>query len=75
LRSDEKYTGMAMDALPRFEAALARHPQKAGIILEIKQAFFDGVKYRDGVKSIDIYRAVLDENVNSVEEFRKYLGA
>jgi hypothetical protein len=72
LRPGEAYTHLVMNALSRFEAALAENPHKAGIILEIKQAFFDGVKYRDGVKSIDIYRAVLDKDITSVAEFEAY---
>ena len=69
LHTNEVYTGMVMSALPRFEAALARNPQKAVTVLQIKEAYFDGVKYRDGVKSINIYRAVFDDDIASVEEF------
>lgn len=70
LHAAEAYTGMVMAAIPRFEAELALNPPKAATVLQIKEAYFDGVKYRGGVKSIDIYRAVFDDNVRSVEEFR-----
>lgn len=70
LLAGEAYTGLVMAAIPRFEAELALNPQKAATVLQIKEAYFDGVKYRGGVKSFDIYRAVFDDNVRSVEEFR-----
>lgn len=71
LHSGEAYTRLVMGALPRFEAALAQNLQKAVTVLAIKEAYFDGVKYRDSVKSIDIYRAVFEDGVMSVEEFRE----
>src|SRR3954466_13404605 len=58
LQPDEAYTQLVMTSLDRFETALDRHPAKAKTVLGIKQDYFDGTKYRDGVKSIDIYRAV-----------------
>lgn len=75
LRPDEAYTQLVLTSLARFEAELARHPLKTATVLEIKACYFDGVKYRDGVKSIDIYRAVFDANVANLEDFRKYLAA
>lgn len=75
LRPDEGYTQLVLTALDRFESELAQNPFKAGIVLEIKQHYFDGTKYRDGIKSINIYKAVFDANVTGLEEFNRYLTA
>ena len=69
LKPEEKYTDMVLSSIKRFESALAKNPEKSETILKIKEAYFDGVKYRDKVKSFDIYTAVLENGVNSVEEF------
>lgn len=69
LKPEEKYTDMVLSSIKRFEEILAENPAKAEIILKIKEAYFDGVKYKGQVKSFDIYTAVLENGVNSVEEF------
>jgi len=71
LRPEEKYTDMFLSSIKKFESALVKNPEKAEIILKIKEAYFDGVKYKDKVKSVDIYTAVLENGVNNVEEFSK----
>jgi hypothetical protein len=69
LKPEEKYTDMVLSSIKKFESALAKNPEKSETILKIKDAYFDGVKYKDKVKSFDIYTAVLENGVNSVEEF------
>lgn len=69
LKPEEKYTDMVLSSIKRFESALAKNPEKAETILKIKEVYFDGVKYKDNVKSFDIYTAVLENGVNSVEAF------
>ncbi len=73
LRPDEAYTQLVLTSLDRFEAELSQNPFKAGIVLEIKQHYFDGIKYRDGIKSVNIYKAVFEANVTGVEDFKKYV--
>ena len=69
LKPEEKYTDMVLSSIKRFGLALDKNPEKSETILKIKEAYFDGVKYKDKVKSFDIYTAVLENGVNSVEEF------
>jgi hypothetical protein len=71
LKPEERYTDLVLSSIKKFESALAKNPEKAETILKIKEAYFDGVKYKDKVKSFDIYTAVLENGVNSVEEFAK----
>jgi hypothetical protein len=70
LRPDEKYSDMVMTAIQRFELAIASSPEKRKLILEIKEKYFDGTKYRDSVKGIDIYTAVIEEGIRSIDEFK-----
>lgn len=69
LKPDERYTKLVHDSIQKFEPLLAANPEKAETILKIKQAYFDGVKYKNGVKSFDIYTAVLEKGILTVEEF------
>lgn len=69
LKPDERYTKLVHDSIQKFEPLLAQNPEKAKTILKIKEVYFDGVKYKDNVKSFDIYTAVLEKGINSVEEF------
>ncbi len=69
LKPNERYTKLVSDSIEKFEKLLSANPEKAEIILQIKKAYFDGVKYKDKVKSFDIYNAVLERGVNSAEEF------
>lgn len=69
LKPDERYTKLVSDSINNFEKILSENPEKSEIILKIKEAYFDGVKYKDKVKSFDIYTAVLENGINSVEEF------
>jgi hypothetical protein len=62
---------MFLSSIKKFVSSLVKNPEKAEIILKIKEAYFDGVKYKDKVKSVDIYTAVLENGVNNVEEFSK----
>ena len=48
---------------------MAQNPEKAEIILKIKEAYFDGVKYKDKIKSFDIYTDVLENGIISVKDF------
>lgn len=73
LKPGERYTDLALSSIKKFEEALTKNPEKAETILKIKEAYFDGVKYNDQVKSFDIYTAVLENGVNSVEEFTRQL--
>ncbi len=43
------------------------------IILEIKSLIHDNPKYRKEIFSVDIYKAVIEENVKNLEEFKGYL--
>lgn len=47
--------------------------EKKEIILEIKEAYYRKPEYKKSVTALDIYKAVLDSGVKSVEEFQKYL--
>jgi len=69
LKPDERYTDLVMSAIERFELALKQNPEKGELILKLKQNYFDGVKYKNNIKSIDIYTAVLEKGIDSVEEF------
>lgn len=69
LKPEERYTDLVLSSIKKFESALVKNPEKSEIILKIKEAYFDGVKYKDNVKSFDIYTAVLENGVNSVKEF------
>lgn len=69
LKPDERYTKLVSNSIKRFEKILSENPEKAGIILRIKEAYLDGTKYKDKVKSFDIYTAVLEQGVMTVEEF------
>ncbi|MDR3642458.1 MAG: hypothetical protein P4L74_02405 [Candidatus Doudnabacteria bacterium] len=69
LKPDESYAHLVRDSINKFEPLLAADPKKAEIILKIKEAYFDGVKYKDNIKSFDIYTAVLENGVKSVEDF------
>src|SRR3989344_771731 len=42
-------------------------------ILEIKNLVYEDPKYRKEFYSIDIYKAVIEEGVKTLDEFRKYL--
>lgn len=44
------------------------------IILEIKSQIYDSPKYRKSIFSVDIYKAVLEEDVKDLEGFKKYLA-
>ena len=43
------------------------------IILEIKNQIYDDPKYRKEIFSIDIYKAVIENGVKNLEEFKIYL--
>jgi sRNA-binding regulator protein Hfq len=73
LKREERYTNLVLSSIKKFKKALSRNPEKAEIILKIKADYFNGVKYKDQVKSFDIYTAVLEKGVNNVDEFSKYL--
>ncbi len=74
LEPRERYTKLVLDSIKKFEQLLTQNPEKAEIILKIKEAYFDGIKYKDKVKSFDIYTAVLEKGVTSVEEFTRNLS-
>lgn len=69
LKPDERYTDLVMSAIERFEFALKQNPEKGELILKLKRNYFDGIKYKNSIKSIDIYTAVLEKGIDSVEEF------
>ena len=69
LNSSEKYSEMVLSAIKNFEPLIIASPEKRELILRIKDEYFDGEKYRNGVKGIDIYKAVLEIDVTSVDEF------
>jgi hypothetical protein len=48
-------------------------PEKIKTILEIKNVIAKSPKHRKEIFSMDIYEAVLDRGVNSLEEFKEYL--
>lgn len=48
--------------------------EKRKIILEIKEALATNPKYRKTIFSMDIYNAVLDNEVKNLEEFKGYLS-
>jgi hypothetical protein len=73
LKPSERYTDLVLSSIKKFEGALSKNPEKAEIILKIKEAYFDGAKYKDKVKSFDIYIAVLEEGVSTTEEFANYI--
>lgn len=49
-------------------------PDLREIILQIKQSVWDNQKYRRSFSSVDIYDAVLDNRVKTLEEFEAYLS-
>jgi hypothetical protein len=53
----------------QFEQRLQNNPGARETILRIKEHFFDGVKYRDGVTGFAIYDAVLNVGVDSLAGF------
>lgn len=69
LKPSEKYVNLVHDSINRFETELLKHPEKRTTILEIKEAYFDGVKYRNNLTGFDIYSAVLEKGVSSIEDF------
>ena len=69
LKPDEKYTHLVHNSINKFESLLKASPKKAETVLKIKEAYFDGIKYKNGVKSFDIYTAVLEQGINSIQEF------
>ncbi|KKR05820.1 MAG: hypothetical protein UT34_C0002G0327 [candidate division WS6 bacterium GW2011_GWF2_39_15] len=73
LKQDERYTHLVMDCIKSFKKELELHSKKRETILKIKEAYFNGVKYKDKVKSIDIYKAVLGNNIDSVVAFTKFI--
>lgn len=72
LQPNERYTHLVSDAIKRFEGALASASGKLETILAIKEAYFDGVKYKNQVISFDIYTAVLDCGITSPKEFSEW---
>jgi len=55
-----------------FRKALDDHSRRT--ILEIKQVAAASDKYHRGISSVDIYRAVLEEKAESVDDFVAYLA-
>lgn len=74
LKPDESYTHLVHESIKKFEQLLTADLKKSEIILKIKEAYFDGVKYKNGIKSFDIYTAVLERGVGTPEEFARYIG-
>lgn len=74
LKPDEPYTHLVHESIKKFEQLLATNPEKSEIILKIKEAYFDGVKYKNGVKSFDIYTAVLEKGIATPEEFARHIS-
>jgi hypothetical protein len=72
LKPEEEYAKLVLGSIKKFEPELQKHPQKVELILQIKQAYFDGVKYKDKVKGFDIYTAVLENGIESIEAFEKW---
>jgi len=48
-------------------------PEKKQIILEIKSAVDDNPKYHKDFQSVDIYQAVLENEVRDLQHFQEYL--
>ncbi len=69
LKPDERYAHLVLESIKKFESLLALNPEKAEVILKIKDAYFDGVKYKDNVKGFDIYTNVLEKGAKDVEAF------
>ena len=65
---DEDKSGIYTD---HFKALLGNDESKRITILEIKEAMRDGMKYTKGVDGKMIYKAVLEEGVTSVLEFKE----
>lgn len=61
----------ADDDLKRIKSRLT--PENTKVILEIKTAFHNHPKYRKEFSGYEIYNAVLDENISTVEEFSDFL--
>lgn len=72
LSQEQDYVKKLTAQEKEFKKILERYPERRSTILEIKRDFFDGVKYRDELKSIEIYNAVLLNNISSLEEFKVY---
>ena len=72
LSKEQDYVKNLITQEKEFEKVLERYPDRREVILEIKGEFFDGVKYSEGLKSIEIYNAVLLNNISSLEEFKVY---
>jgi type I restriction-modification system DNA methylase subunit len=61
----------AEDDLKRIKSRLTS--EKIQMILEIKTAFHSHPKYRKEISGYEIYNAVLDKNISTVDEFNNYL--
>jgi translation initiation factor 2 alpha subunit (eIF-2alpha) len=48
-------------------------PEKRSTVLQIKDYYCNRPEYRVDVKSLDIYNAVLNYNIDSVESFKTWL--
>lgn len=68
LTSSSAYAG---DDLKQIRTQLSEDKIKS--ILEIKTAFHNHPKYRKEFSGYDIYKAVLEKNISTVEDFKKYL--
>lgn len=68
LTSSSAYAG---DDLKQIRTQLSEDKIKS--ILEIKTAFHNHPKYRKEFSGYDIYKAVLEKNISTIEEFKKYL--
>ncbi|MBI2357030.1 hypothetical protein HYV12_03215 [Candidatus Dojkabacteria bacterium] len=70
---NEEYIKDVLAITPRFLDLLEKNPEKRELILKIKNEYSDGIKYRNNVNSIDIYKAVLDYNVSTVGQFQDHI--
>jgi len=73
LRPVEEYAKLVESSLKNFDKLLKNNQERRNVILAIKDHYFNGIKYKDNIKSIDIYKAVLNHGVKSVEEFTKFI--
>lgn len=71
LKPTEKFSNLVFNSIVTFESKLSKYPEKRELILRIKKEYFDGIKYKNNINSIDIYTAVLENNISSVDEFSK----
>lgn len=69
MRPDEKYTHMIKDAIDELEDAIRDHHAMRERILEVKEKLYDGSKYKGKTSGIEIYRAVVHGDDNSIQEF------